>query len=588
MNLARRILLRRLVEVVGLAWAVAACTANSPTAPSPGPANPAEGSVTSDLAAAPSAQSSSAAVTSQPLPALPPELRRGGGSIEGILSLPPTLNPLLADDLPARRLAALLYQGLTVIHPDTHEPAPALAGSWTVEEEGRLYTFRLRDGLVWHDGQPILAVDVLATFQALAAERDLSLRAATLASLLDTVVANDAQTVTVTLKQAYAPFLTELATLPILPAAHVSGPVQGLEGSPAGSQPIGAGPFALVSRTVDRISLRRHPGYWAGPAPLDSLELRRLPSVEALLESLARAEIDLAELPAGWLTAPQLDSLRALPHLTVRPYPGLAVEFLTFQLRAGRHPALTDPRVRRALAYALDRPALVATATLGLGHLPAGTLAPISWAAGAGIEPAYATDPSRAATLLEQAGWLSGDDGLRRRDSQPLTVTLDINSGNQLRATLADGIGASWRRLGVTVITRAEPFPAFVDRILGRGEFDACLLSLDLGVDPDQTALWESRAGRAGYNVNRYSNAQVDRLLATARATHDRNQRRRAYDDLQRLVLSDLPALPLVAPATVLAHHRRLQNLRPTAIDASHGAARWWLAAPAPTRAGHP
>jgi ABC-type transport system substrate-binding protein len=130
----------------------------------------------------------------------------------------------------------------------------------------------------------------------------------------------------------------------------------------------------------------------------------------------------------------------------------------------------------------------------------------------------------------------------------------------------------------VAVTTREEAFEAFVERVTQQGAFDACLLGLDLGPDPDQSLLWSSQAVRGGYNINRYSNAQVDRLLAAGRATADRAQRARLYDDMQRLVLSDLPALPLVAPAGLLAAGPRPRNLAPSAADATHGAARWWVA----------
>jgi peptide/nickel transport system substrate-binding protein len=108
-----------------------------------------------------------------------------------VLTLPTSLNPLLADDAPARRLAALLYSGLVGVAGDTLDAVPALAERWEASPDGRRYTFQVRAGLTWHDGKPLTAGDVVATFRALAAERGLSVRAATLAGLMESVVARD-------------------------------------------------------------------------------------------------------------------------------------------------------------------------------------------------------------------------------------------------------------------------------------------------------------------------------------------------------------------------------------------------------------
>jgi peptide/nickel transport system substrate-binding protein len=545
----------------GCSPAPAAPTA-TPAAPAPRPAPPRP-----TPAAAPA-----------PAPALPPGARPGGRVVEGVLTLPASLNPLLADDGPARRLAALLAGGLVAVAPDTLAPAPALAERWEVSPDGLRYTFRLRPGLTFHDGQPVTARDAAATMRALAAERGLSARAATLAELLEAATAQGDLDLIIRLRQPYAPFLTELATLPVLPAAQLEPGRGGVAASPAGTTPIGAGPFALARRGGDALVLRRFPGYWGGPAPLDEVELRRLPDPDALLAALAGGALDLVELDPGWFTPARQERLRAAGDVALSPYRSLAVEFLVFQLSAARGTPLADPRVRRGLAHLIDRPALAAATTLGLGELPAGTLPPASWAAVPGVEPAYPFDPARAAALLDLAGWPRGDDGLRRRDGRPLAVTLVINGGNQLRAALQAGIAAAWQAAGVTVALAAEPFDAFVERVAGRGDFEAALLGFDLGPDPDQGLLWQSRAGRAGYNVNRYSNAQVDRLLAAARATLDRDQRRQLTEEIQRAVLTDLPALPLVCPPGLVASRTRLHNLAPSPVDATHGAARWWVA----------
>ncbi|MCC6628430.1 MAG: hypothetical protein IT340_13655 [Chloroflexi bacterium] len=544
---------------------LAACGA---PAPDPGPTPAVATPVVPPPAPTSAPASPTAAVTPRP-----PAGRQGGQATEGVLRLPASLNPLLADDPAGRRLAALLCDGLLRVDDATLAPAPAMAERWEVASDGRALAFRLRAGLTFHDGQPVTPADVVATYQAVAADRGLSTRAAALAAVLQSVTPQADIGVAMTLRQPYAPFLTELATLPILPAGQLAG---GLAALPAGASPIGAGPFQLAGRGGDQITLRRFTGYWAGAPPLEQLMLRRVADVDGLLEALIAGTIDLIETDPAWLTAARLNRLRAAGSLALLSYRALALTQLTFQLDAARSSALADGRVRRALAHAVDRPALAVATTLGLGEAPAGTMPPRSWAAVPDIEPTYPADLGRAGLLLDLAGWMRGDDGQRRRDGQPLTLALLTNEGNALRATLQDAVAAAWRALGVTVTTRRAPFDATVDA-LQRGDFEAAIIGLDLGPDPDQGLLWESHAARGGYNFGHYSNAQVDRLLQSARGLADRSVRQQLYADMQRAVLTDLPALPLASPSGLLVAGPRLRAIAPSPANASHGAAGWWV-----------
>jgi peptide/nickel transport system substrate-binding protein len=512
-----------------------------------------------------------------PLPAAtprPPAGRQGGQATEGVLVLPNSLNPLLADDVAGRRLAALLYDGLVRVDDASLGPAPALAERWEVTDDGRALAFRLRAGLTFHDGRPVTAADVVATYQAVAADRGLSARAAALGAVLQSVTAQGDSGVAMTLRQPYAPFLTELATLPVLPASHLA--AGSLESSPAGAAPVGAGPFQFAGRSGEQIMVRRFAGYWAGAPPLESIGLRRVADADALLGALIDGALDLVDTDPAWLTAARLERLRAAGSVALLSYQALTLTQVTFQLDAARSAALADGRVRRALAHAVDRPAVAAAATLGLGELPTGTMPPRSWAAVPNIEPTYPYDTTRAGTFLDLAGWPRGGDGRRLRDGQPLAVTLLTNTGNTLRAAVQEHLATAWRALGVTVTTRLERFDAYVEA-LQRGDFDAAILGLDLGPDPDQGLLWESHAARGGYNFGRYSNAQVDRLLQTARGLADRAARQRLYEDMQRAVLTDLPALPLASPSGLLAVGPRLRAVAPSPVDPSHGAAGWWV-----------
>src|SRR5690606_354122 len=193
----------------------------------------------------------------------------------------------------------LVCSGLVAIDPASAEPRPGLAEAWEVADDGLVYTFTLREGVVWHDGQPFSARDVVFTYEAMMNDRVRSPRYSRLVERVRQVRALDSATVEFHLVHADASFLTTLATLGIVPQHALAGVLPAeLVTSPFGlSTAVGTGPFSLQQWIRgDRILFRRHAGYHGGPLATEEYVYQVLGSPEDLLGALREGTIDWAEL----------------------------------------------------------------------------------------------------------------------------------------------------------------------------------------------------------------------------------------------------------------------------------------------------
>lgn len=268
-------------------------------------------------------------------------------------------------------------------------------------------------------------------------------------------------------------------------------------------------------------------------------------------------------------------ALPPLPDFTLHAFDAFSFTFYAYQLDPAKTTLFQDKRVRQALAYALDRDALVRDLHHGFATPAQGTLPPSSWAYQPDkLTTRYTYDVQRAESLLDRAGWVRGANGIRAREGQALQFTLWTNAGGTLREEYAARIQHYWRAIGVAATPRAEEWSAFFARITRTQDFEVCLTGLSLGIDPDQTMLW---ATGAALNLGRYSNPRVDALLTQGLTTLDTEQRKAIYLELQNILMDEAPSVFLDFPHSGLALNGRVQNLIPNAVNLRWNAHLWWV-----------
>jgi peptide/nickel transport system substrate-binding protein len=491
------------------------------------------------------------------------QVNPGSRITEGGLIEPRTLNPIFVADPVSEEISHLVFNGLAYVDPATREPKPDLAKSWDVSDDRLTYTFHLRDGVRWHDGQPFAANDVIFTYQLMMNNKVRSPRFSRLVERVHGVGSPDRSTVTFTLIHPDATFLSDLATFGIVPE-HVLSPIlpEELVTDPFGiSSAVGTGPFTLQQwMRGDRILFQRNVQYFKDPAKTESYVYRVLPTESDLLAGLKDGSIDWGEIaPSGVADAKKVSGIR------VEALPGYEMSYVPLQLDPAKTHLFQDVRVRKALMLALDRKQAVTDIWHGQAKVADGTQPPASIAY-APSKTVYQQNIDQAKSLLDEVGWKAGADGMRQKDGQALRFTLSTNSDDPERKQTAEWLIKSWNAIGVQVDRDFQKWSTIREETVKTRNFGALLLGYRWGIDPDQTAVWSSDSFFDAFNLNHYSNDQVDALLDKAAASGDINERKQLYAQAQDIVMDELPALPLFFPDMTVAVSKKLSNAQVTTI----------------------
>ncbi|MFI7446000.1 ABC transporter substrate-binding protein [Nonomuraea sp. NPDC049714] len=440
----------------------------------------------------------------------------------GLASEPDTLNPMLGY---APDGGSLLFDGLVRRTPDLRLQ-PALAEALP-EVEGTEVTFKLRQGVTFHDGRPLTGADVAYTYeQVLKPANNSPIRGDYAA--IDKVDAPDARTVVFHLKHPYAPIL-QRATLGIVPSG--SDPA-------ATATPVGTGPYTFGSWTKgDKITMTANARYWGGAPAVPTLVLAYAADDNARATRMAAGEFTATELPPKAVAR-----FRNEPGVTVHEAPSADYRGVMFPLA---QPVTGDLAVRRALGLAVDRSAMVSVILAGAGAPAFGPIAPGTDWHNPAVTGSGAPDRRKAVQILEEAGWKPGADGVRAKDGTPARFTLMYPAGDSLRKELALAVASDAKQIGVDVRLAGLDWSAIEPRLAK----DALIMGYGTPFDPDYTnyeLFHSSYAGQGLFNPGRYENAQVDRLLDTGRRTSGQAERKKAYDELQRRIAEDAIWLYLV------------------------------------------
>jgi peptide/nickel transport system substrate-binding protein len=490
--------------------------------------------------------------------------------IEGVIGRASNASPFGARSAADRGLVALLFRGLVRLGPGS-TIAGDLATRWEVDDAGRTWTFHLRPGQSWEDGEPITAEDVAFTVGVLSDPTYTGPGGESWRDVTARVI--DPLTVQLRLTTPLGGFL-QAATQPIAPVHLLGGiPPEAIADDPFGQKPVGSGPFHLVFLLTGRALLAAatpveplpdDPGgpNFTTPRPTDSLasagptakpdlaipylsqlEIRYYDDVASLQEAWNKGELDAAAgLPPG--AARELAGTTGARLVT---YPGTTVYAIALNLRD--HPEFGDPAVRRALLQSLDRNALVANVLDGLGTRADSLIPPSSPMFDSAASAPIAFDVAAARKALGAAGWKeSGNSWIPKGAKEPLVIELlsPEELANPVAYATAEAIVDAWQAIGLAV--RHVPLPAteLIGDRLARGEFQAAILPFAVGLDPDlYPLLAASQTRTGGSNVIGLQDPDLDKLLVAARTPVDEAARVAAYATLQERLAARTYMLPL-------------------------------------------
>lgn len=491
--------------------------------------------------------------------------------VEGVLGRATNASPFGARSAADRALVALLFRGLVRLGPGSSIVGD-LASRWHVDESGRTWTFHLRDGLFWQDGEPITAEDVAFTVGVLSDPAYTGPGGESWRDVSATVI--DPLTVELRLSTPLGGFL-QAATQPIAPA-HMLGHLEPevIADDPFGQAPVGSGPYELVflltpraqlaaSTPIEPLPLDPDGPNFTTPRPTDSLaSARPTAKADVAIPYLPVIEFryydDLETLQADW-DAGDLDAVSGLQPADARAlaaargarllaYPGTTLLAAGLNLRAGQS-EFGDAAVRRALLQAIDRNRLVSTILAGLGTRADSLIPPSSPMFDSAISSQLAFDAEGARKALTDAGWKASDSGwIPKGKKDPLVIELlsPEEPANPVAYAAAASLVEAWRAIGLAV--RHVPLPAaeLIGERLTRGEFQVAVLPFAIGLDPDvYPLLAASQTRTGGSNVIGLQDPDLDKLLVAARTPIADDARIAAYRALQERLQARTYVLPL-------------------------------------------
>jgi peptide/nickel transport system substrate-binding protein len=516
----------------------------------------------------------------------PITVQKGGTIIGSTFADAEILNPILSVDTSSSAVNAMMFNGLTQTNPEDGTPMGDLAESWDVSEDGLTVTFYLRQDVTWHDGEPFTAEDVKFTWDTILNEEINSPRRSDLAELLtpEQIVVLDDYTIQMQLSQLDVTFLSEKSYYGIIPK-HILGEMTAEELNAAEfntQAPIGTGPFMFREWVKDdHVALVKNPNYFLGEPNADFWYYKIVENQTVQYAQLQTGEIDYAGVTAAlWEDALQQENL------VCKAYPTYGFNFYVYNLDPEKTPLFLDVRTRRALLYALDRQAIVDSIAQGLGEVAHSTVPPLSWAHNPDNEPRYEYDAEMAAALLEEAGWKDEDgDGVREahgvmgvEDGTPFAFEIHTNAGNVEREQLIVAMQEYWKEVGVGAETAFIEWNALLAELTETYEYDVIMVGFSWGTaDPDQKTMYHTDSYGAGFNMNTYSNPELDEILDKGLQIIDQEERKQNYFEMQRIVAEDVGSPILYFRNTTTCWNKRLHERDPNANNTTWNAHLWWV-----------
>jgi peptide/nickel transport system substrate-binding protein len=488
------------------------------------------------------------------------------------------LNPMLYPRTPDSNVQCLIFD--TLVAPDENlEFKGDLAESWDISEDGKLYTFYLREGVKWHDGQDFTADDVVFTFTSLASPNYVGGAESRVSSIVGVpeYTAGTAQTVsgikkvndyTVSfeLTEPNAAFLGQLYTS-VLPEHILAGIDPGeWDKADFNRAPIGTGKYEFVKwESGQYIELVKNPDYFGTPVQIDHI-IYRFGDATTLTAALINGEIDVVEA----IQTSEVELLEANAGTSAYVYPTLNMYYVGLNLQ---NKALSDIRVRQALSYALDKPTIVST-VYGEYAIPTNDIFPENhWSHSTNVTT-YDYDPAKAESLLQEAGFTKNSKGIYEKDGKELHFVFDMVTKGQEQADMAQMLQQYWGAVGVSVEIREQDFSTLaftrllpsdasgVPRAVAADDFDMYTLGFGVEVDPDEYRSYfeSSFFPPNGMNFINYSNPAIDTLFAQSTQLTDPEERADCYHQIADLISQDIPWIPLYDMSSIVGVSSKVQN----------------------------
>ena len=523
---------------------------------------------------------------------VPPQ--QGGTIITSSFADPTIFNPILWNDSSSSDIGERLFLSLIDEDPFSGELLGEIASGWEISEDGLTYTFTLRDDIEWSDGTPLTANDFKFSFDAIASDLVETPRKSNI-ELVDNIEVLDDHTVAVTFTEVDCTALSNF-TLGMIPSHMYAADFSDIMDSPENTAPsVVSGQFVFQEWVPDdHVTLIRNDNYVDGAPNADGWIYRIFADESAELAALLAGETDLVARGVGpqfvstiegriaggdpldifkffddgynWIAMNQANPDNPQNGFEDLNEDGAYTEGEPL-LPQDPHPILGDPAVRQAISHAVDVQGIVNKVAFGQGaQIPSNVLPAIGWAFDNTLQP-YEYDLEKAEAILEEAGWVKGSDGVRRKDGQRLALTLKTNAGNETRENIIVLVQDTLNGIGFDITAQAVDFSSMIGELLGQ-TFDMVLLGwTNTGSDPDDVGLWEYRFDTVGSGLNftSYYSEEMEAIGQAAKTLPgcDPSERAEMYKDIQQMLHDDAPYVFLYNDLDNVVWNTRIAGINP-------------------------
>ena len=534
---------------------------------------------------------------------------RGGRLVIAVYRDPKTFNPITTEETSSGVILRHLFLPLCRFDFAKQEVKPGLAESWTVETDQKTWTFKLRKGLRWSDGEPLTADDVAFTFQAMYDTNSVNPLADSqkVKGKPFTVTELDDLTVQIVTPEIYSPFLESCAAnVPIIPKHKLAKALAERKFDSAygintpTTDLVGSGPFKLKVYKPGELALLERNSYF--------LEVdkngTRLPYFENIIYTIV-PDMNALSLRLRSGESDVLDSVRPDDYEQFQAAAatgklmffdlgyGLEWQYFWFNMNPNINEKTGQPyldpkklkwfeqkQFRQAASYAVDRDSIVKSIYAGRAEPNYGLVGHenIKW-----FNPAihsYPYDLEKARGLLAEIGIKdrNGDGVLEDADGNPVEFLFNADTGNSTANKVALMIQSDWKKLGFKVIYQQLEFNTLVDRIIVNHNYDCILLGWNWGsLDPvvNYMGILPTSAHDHDWNPNQKTpatrwEARVDELMDAQLKSFDFNERKKGFDEVQVILSDELPVISTVTPRVSAACRSDIGNLSPTPFNAFH------------------
>ncbi len=483
-----------------------------------------------------------------------------GGTLNyGEYGRPSTLDPITSNDMISMRIIELIFNGLVGIN-EKQEIVPELAERWEISEDGKYYTFYLRQDVMWHpkEGEepaPFTADDVIFTYNIMMHPKTITAMKVRY-EFIESVTKMDDYTVQFTLKR---PILNALAkfSFKVIPKHGPANTEFLSREDPFVQKPIGTGPYMLKNITADReVILVANEDYFKGRPHINKFAARPFADQNIMSQALLFNAIDMIVL-VNHRDIPQIQGDK---RYILQPYNALSYSFFGYNIR---NPLLADKRVRKAFTYAVNRQEMLDSFFQGQGTIISGPFAPGSWAYNLDVQP-LTFDPQKAIELLNEAGFVKGDDGIMVKDGQKLSLKLKVPIAKESEAVKRVVLAFKnyLNKIGVDIEGEFKEWLSWKEDVFLNHDFDIIFASWVFDDSADISSLFHSaEIGPWKNNFGAYSNPEIDSLIVESKLTLDHEKRRTINRKLHAIIADESPYTFLWTLTNYAAFNKKLRHV---------------------------